>query len=89
MAAQWATHAVDEIRDTGLGTIFENDEKTTFRRFVLVFSKRKAKRQDSGSSFWFENEIVDVVLSLFNKTNDEKMALRHLLYFHLLYDHLL
>ena len=46
-------------------------EKTTCCRYV--FSKRKTKRRVSGSSFWFENEIVDVVLSnRFRKRNKTK-----------------
>ena len=48
-------------------------EKTTFCRFVFIFSKQKTKRQVSGSSFWFENEIVDVVFSNhFRKRNEMK-----------------
>ena len=48
-------------------------EETTFWRFVFVFSIRKTKRQVSGLSFWFENEIVDIVLSnRFRKQNDAK-----------------
>ena len=48
-------------------------EKRTFCRFVFVFLKRKTKQQVSGSSFWFENEIVDVVLSnRFRKQNETK-----------------
>ena len=50
-------------------------EKTTFCRFVFVFSKQKTKRQVSGWLFWFENKIVDVVLSnCFRKPNETKMS---------------
>ena len=53
-------------------------EKTTFCRFVFVFSKQKKKRRVSGSSFWFENEIVDVVLSnCFWKRNETKFQAKH------------
>ena len=50
-------------------------EKTTFCRFVFAFSKQKTKPQASGSSFWFENEIVGVVLSnCFQKRNEKKIS---------------
>ena len=44
------------------------------RRFVVSCSFfQKGKRQVSGSSFWFENEIVDVILSnRFRKQNKTK-----------------
>ena len=46
-------------------------EKTTFCCFVFVFSKRKTKCQVLGSLFWFENEIVEVILNdCFRKQNE-------------------
>ena len=46
-----------------LGSVFENDEKNYVLLDLFVFSKRKTKRLVSGLLFWFENEIVDAVLS--------------------------
>ena len=61
-----------------LGSIFENDGKPTFCRLIFVFSKRNTKQRVSGSSFWFENEIVDVVLSnRFRKQNVQKISCKN------------
>ena len=52
---------------------FEKRWKTMFNRFVFLFSKPKTNQQVSGSSFWFENEIVGVVLSNhFRRRNETK-----------------
>ena len=49
-----------------------------FCRFVFGFSKRKMKRQVSCLLFWFENEVVDVVLS--NRFQKSKQNENFLLY---------
>ena len=66
------------VLDLMLGSIYENDGKPTFCRFIFVFSKRNTKQRVSGSSFWFENEIVDVVLSnRFRKQNVQKISCKN------------
>ena len=47
-----------------LGSVFENDGKNDVLLFCFRFAKRKMKQRVSGSSIWFENKIVDVVLSI-------------------------
>ena len=56
-----------------LGSVFENDGKNDILSFC--FFKWKMKQRVSGSWFWFENEIVDIVLSnRFRKQNETKIS---------------
>ena len=57
-------------------------EKTTFCRFVFGFFKTENETQVPGLSFWFENEIVDIVLSnCFRKRNEKKFQAKTFFFF--------
>ena len=55
--------------------------KNNVLSFGFLFSKRKTKQQVSGSLFWFENDIVDVVLSNhFQKQNGAKISIKNMFF---------
>ena len=54
-----------------LGSVFENDRKNEV--LLFRFFGTETKQQVSDLSFWFENEIIDVVISnRFQKRNKTK-----------------